>query len=49
MILEFSGLIFIQKAELSLQPSQAYFIAETDEEMKIGLGRQLLPLIRISC
>lgn len=45
---EFSRIfnLYSKSEELSLQPGQAYFIAETDEEMKNRVRYELLPLIR---
>lgn len=45
---EFSRIfnLYSNSEELSLQPGQAYFIAETDEEMKNRVRYELLPLIR---
>jgi 5-methylcytosine-specific restriction protein B len=45
---EFSRIfnLYANSEELSLQPGQAYFIAETEEEMKDRVKYELLPLIR---
>jgi 5-methylcytosine-specific restriction protein B len=37
---------YASSEELPLQPGQAYFIAETEEEMKDRIKYELLPLIR---
>jgi 5-methylcytosine-specific restriction protein B len=37
---------YANSEELSLQPGQAYFIAENEEEMKDRIKYELLPLIR---
>ena len=46
--LEFNDIFnwYASSEELSLQPGQAYFIAENEEEMKDRVKYELLPLIR---
>jgi 5-methylcytosine-specific restriction protein B len=46
--LAFNGIFnwYASSEELSLQPGQAYFIAENEEEMKVRIRYELLPLIK---